>query len=91
MIEKKVLRQKLIKRTLYTLAIFLVIFLCLDFIIYQRLSHILYNDVDNGISDAMEILKDTLRDKKINNYIINIKTNPRVICVIRNSARRDNE
>ena len=91
MIEKKVLRQKLIKRTLYTLAIFLVIFLCLDFIIYQRLSHILYNDVDNGISYAMEILKDTLRDKKINNYIINIKTNPRVICVIRNSSRRDNE
>lgn len=91
MIEKKVLRQKLIKRTLYTLAIFLVIFLCLDFIIYQRLSHILYKDVDNGISDAMEILKDTLRDKKINNYIINIKTNPRVICVIRNSSRRDNE
>ena len=91
MIEKKVLRQKLIKRTLYTLAIFLVIFLCLDFIIYQRLSHILYNDVDNGISDAKEILKDTLRDKKINNYIKNIKTNPRVICVIRNSSRRDNE
>lgn len=87
MIEKSEIRKRLIKSTLFTLAIFIVIFLILDVITYQRISYILYEEIDQEILGAMDNCKLALREKNFAEAIKKIKANPRLIYIIRDSSR----
>lgn len=86
--EKKEMRKRLIKNTLFTLAIFILILLALDLIIYQRISSILYEPIDTEIKNEMNKLKIGLKERSLLDYMKKIKTNPRLICIIRDASRK---
>ena len=88
MIEEKEIRKRLIKSTLFTLAIFIIIFLILDVITYQRITYILYEEIDKEINDTMDSFKLALKEKNFSDAIKKIRTNPRLIYIIRDSSRK---
>lgn len=71
--EKKFVKKQLIKNMVYTFAVFAILVLVLDFLIYKRAEQLLYKEIDTELQN--------FANKNWNNKIIVLS--PRIIYIIR--------
>ena len=97
--EKKLIKKQLIKNMFYTFIVFAVILMFFDAIIYNQVSTSLYKDIDKELEEAAKLyntkvqkdFEQTLEPPKElqndsigkNNKFMEFKTNPRLVCIIR--------
>lgn len=73
--EKKIIKKQLFKNMLYTFAVFALLIIILDFLIYNRAAQLLYKEIDTELENF------AMGKKTNSNKIIFI--NPRIVYIIR--------
>lgn len=74
--EKKFIQKQLIKNMIYTFAVFAMLVLIFDLLIYKRAEQLLYKEIDTELQNLADL-------NSMNNKIVLV--NPRIICIIRDS------
>ena len=74
--EKKFIQKQLIKNMIYTFAVFVMLVLIFDLLIYKRAEQLLYKEIDTELQNLADL-------NSMNNKIVLV--NPRIICIIRDS------
>ena len=74
--EKKFIQKQLIKNMIYTFAVFVMLVLIFDLLLYKRAEQLLYKEIDTELQNLADL-------NSMNNKIVLV--NPRIICIIRDS------
>ncbi len=87
MSEQKLIKKQLIKNMFFTFIVFAIILIFFDAIIYNQVSISLYQSIDKELTKTAKYYQNKIiyEDFIAGMAFVEIKINPRLICIIRNS------